>query len=40
MSKKKRDHDWGENGFEDWVSIIMFICNIKLLIFIITFIYS
>ncbi|KYM87069.1 DNA repair protein REV1 [Atta colombica] len=18
MSKKKRDHDWGENGFEDW----------------------
>lgn len=20
MSKKKRDHAWGENGFEDWVS--------------------
>lgn len=19
MSKKKRDHAWGENGFEDWV---------------------
>jgi len=38
MSKKKRDHDWGENGFEDWVSIL-YICNIKLLIFIIIFIY-
>lgn len=21
MSRKKRDHAWGENGFEDWVSI-------------------
>lgn len=20
MSRKKRDHAWGENGFEDWVS--------------------
>lgn len=21
MSKKKRDHAWGENGFEHWVNI-------------------
>lgn len=35
MSKKKRDHDWGEDGFEHWVSIYVNYLLLYLLIFII-----